>query len=143
MPLSRTAPLVAVFASLPLIGAAQNKPSVQVENAFRAIDESVATHDIKTFADALADSFTFVGINGALIDRKKALEMQTAGKLLAGTPNEILKTQVIGDTALVTYKTTVRIGSGTLVGTRVFVLQSGAWKWAYSHGSIVIPFTPK
>ena len=112
-----------------------NGAAADLEAAFRSIDAAVAKQDQAAFANALGDRFTFVGIDGAMLDRKEALDRQRAGKLLAGTPNEIIKTQVFGDMALVTYKTKIPVG--TLVGTRVFLKQGGAWKWVYSQGSIV------
>jgi hypothetical protein len=141
----RIARLLAIAAAATLLGAQQSDPAVtDVQNAFRFIDAAVAKHDLGAFANALADRFTFLGINGDLIDRNAAIEMQKAGKLLAGTPNEIVKTQVYGDTAIVTYKTKVPLNGGaTLMGTRIFLKQGGVWKWTYSQGSIVTPFAPK
>jgi len=145
MAYTQTASLLAVAASAALLAAEQSAPAVNdVENAFRSIDAAVAKHDHRAFADALADSFTFLGINGELIDRSAAIEREKAGKLLAGTPNEIIKTQVSGDTAIVTYKTKIPLNNGTtLIGTRVFVKQGGVWKWAYSQGSVVTALPPK
>jgi len=139
------ASLLAIAASATILGAEQSDPAVtDVQNAFRSIDAAVAKHDHRAFANALADSFTFLGINGDLIDRNAAIERQKAGRLLAGTPNEIVKTQVYGDTAIVTYKTKVPLNNGsTLMGTRIFLKQGGVWKWTYSQGSIVTPLPPK
>lgn len=139
------ASLLAIAASATILGAEQGDPTVtEVQNAFRSIDAAVAKHDHGAFANALADSFTFLSINGDLIDRNAAIERQKAGRLLAGTPNEIVKTQVYGDTAIVTYKTEVPLNNGAaLMGTRIFLKQGGVWKWTYSQGSIVTPLPPK
>ncbi len=145
MAYTQLASLLAVAASATILAAEQSAPAFNdVQNAFRSIDAAVAKHDHRAFADALADSFTFLGIDGELIDRSAAIERQKAGKLLAGTPNEIVKTQVYGDTAIVTYKTKIPLNNGaTLIGTRVFLKQGGVWKWAYSQGTVVTALPPK
>lgn len=139
------ASLLVIAASATILSADQSGPAVtDVQNAFRSIDAAVAKRDHGAFANALADSFTFLGINGDLIDRNAAIERQKAGRLLAGTPNEIVKTQVYRDTAIVTYKTKVPLNNGaTLMGTRIFLKQGGVWKWTYSQGSIVTQLPPK
>ncbi len=129
---------LAVVAALPFAADAQNKPAAEVETFFRHIDTVIGQRDAAAFERLLTDDFTFIGINGGILPRKDILERQKAGNLMAGTPNEILSVHVYNNSAIVTYQTKTPLNGGTtIIGTRVFVKQAGAWKWAYSHGTTV------
>ena len=128
--------VVTTFA-LSSVSAAQNQTNTEAERFFRQIDSVIAQHDGAAFERLLTDDFTFVAINGAILDRKEVLERQKGGILLAGAPNEILSIHFHGDTAMVIYRTKTPLNGGTdLIGTRVFVKKSGAWKWALSQGTM-------
>jgi hypothetical protein len=129
---------LAALTSLSLTAFAQSKPTGDVEKFFREVDALAGKHDAGAFERLLTDDFTFIVVNGAVLDRKEVLERLKAGHLFAGTPNEILNIHVYGETAIVTYRSRTPLNGGTdLLGTRVFVKQAGVWKWAFSQGTLV------
>ena len=136
--LTRDALVLAILATVPFTSTAQNKSTAEVEKFFREVDIVIGQHDGWAFARLLTDDFTFIAINGAVLERKEVLDRQKAGVLTAGTPNEILNIHLYGDTAIVAYRTKAPLNGGTIiVGTRVFVKQAGVWKWALSQGTTV------
>ena len=130
---------VAILAITPLAALAQNQQATaDVRKFFQNLDVVMGQHDGAAFEKLLTDDFAFIAINGVISERKEVLELQKAGQLVAGTANEILSVRVHGDSAIVTYKTKAPLNGGTtIIGTRVFVKQGGAWKWALSQGSVV------
>lgn len=128
----------ALLAALAFTSVAQTKSGAAAEKFFRDVDAAVAQHDGAAFERLLTDDFTFIAVTGDILERKQVLERQKAGVLMGGAANEILTVRSYGDTAIVTYRTKVPLNGGTtLIGTRVFVKQSGAWKWAFSQGTFV------
>lgn len=128
---------LAVLATWSLSAFAQNKSTADAEKFFREVDTVAGKHDAAAFERLLTEDFTFIGINGAIMERKQLLERVKQGLLFAGAPNEILGIHLYGDTAIVNYRTRTPLNGGTdLLGTRVFVKQAGTWKWALSQGTL-------
>jgi len=92
MAYTQLASLLAVAASATILAAEQSAPAFNdVQNAFRSIDAAVAKHDHRAFADALADSFTFLGIDGELIDRSAAIESRRRANSSLALPTKSSK----------------------------------------------------
>jgi uncharacterized protein (TIGR02246 family) len=111
----------------------------QLETIEQQLASTWKNHDCAGWGALLADDWTVTHITAQVMTKAEAMEMCRSGPPLTSTVDQ-LAIRVYGDTAIVTGRTTVKVGGSApqtvaLRFTDVFVRRDGRWIVIASHAT--------